>query len=132
MGAFSIWHWLIVLLVLVAIFGLPLLAIIMEKTDKRTKRLPFLYWLLGYYGLSFILNLVNVDSTVGVSLMAIVGLVMFVLLYPFMQQYVRRARDAGMGKVIAYLSIIPFVNIITTLILLFKVSAEVQDIQSEA
>ena len=35
-----------------------------------------------------------------------------------MQRYVRRAREAGKGKLLAYFSIVPVVNMVTTIVLL--------------
>jgi len=46
------------------------------------------------------------------------------ILYPFFQRIVRRARDAGMGKAIAYWSIFPGVVLFTSIFLLLKGSSK--------
>jgi uncharacterized membrane protein YhaH (DUF805 family) len=52
-----------------------------------------------------------------------VCILMFLIYIFFLSRaYVRRSRDAGLSKSVAYLSIIPGVNIVTTLILLIAKS----------
>ena len=120
MGTFSIWHWLIVLLVLLFIFGLPTLAVAKENSNLRTNRREFLLWIVAYIGIPFVIGFIGAlldEADISQLIGVIFGLA---IIYPLYQRFVRRARDVGMGKTIAYLSIVPLVNIITTLILLFK------------
>ena len=122
MGTFSIWHWLIVLLILLFMIGLPALAVAKEDTELLTSRREFLLWITAYIGVPMIIGLVGgLLGDDGIS--QLIGLVfVFAVIYPLYQRYVRRARDAGMGKNIAYLSIIPVVAFLTTIILLVKPS----------
>ena len=124
MGAFSIWHWLIVLVVLFFIFGLPLLGVINENSEKRATRREFLYWVIAYFGGAYLIQILG-DLTGSIEIAYPVS-VIFVLAiaYPFYQRVVRRSRDAGMGKKIAYISVIPIVYFVCFLILLIKPSKE--------
>ena len=120
MGTFSIWHWIVILF----IFLMPVIAIATEKTDLKTTRINFLIWLfgvsLGSAVFGSIIPLIVEDQGAARIVVLVFGLC---LVFPLYRQYVRRARDSGMGKTIAYLSVIPLVNLITTLILLFKKGA---------
>ena len=119
MGSFSIWHFLVVFV----IFGLPVLAIIKENTGQKIGRLVFFYWILIYIGAPFVINYVGFAIGVDNITRPLSFVFWIALIYPIYQRTVRRARDAHMGKMIAYLSIIPLVNVVTTLILLSKPSS---------
>ncbi|MFD2205417.1 DUF805 domain-containing protein [Kiloniella antarctica] len=124
MGTFSIFHWLIVLVVLFIIFGLPLLAVIFEKSEKRITRLVFLYWIIAYFGGAFFIE--TLGDLTGFTEIAdpAIGIFILAMSYPFYQRVVRRARDAEMSKKIAYISVIPIVYFICFLILIIKPSKE--------
>ncbi|MBT4934723.1 MAG: DUF805 domain-containing protein [Rhodospirillaceae bacterium] len=126
MVSFSIWHLIIVLLLVGGMFGIPVLAIRKENTDIRLKRLQFLYWIIGGYLIipaifGYVMGTMQVETD---TINAIGFLYGIAVAYPVFQRIVRRARDAGKGKKIAYLSIIPFVNIVTMLMLIFTRSVE--------
>ena len=122
MGAFGIWQWLIVFLAIFVMFGLPVLAIWKENSEQRLGRLKFFYWILAIVVVPFFIRVVGgiFEAEVVPNLLAFIFLI--AIIYPVYQRVVRRARDVGMGKMIAYLSVIPLVNIVTTLILLLKPS----------
>lgn len=122
MGTFSIWHWIIVLVAFLIIFGLPVYAVYRENSNECLSRLGFLKWFgLYYLGVPIVsglaLGFFGVEDKTIEGLGSLYGIM---LMYPLFQRVVRRARDAGMGKGIAYLTVIPLVNIITFLILAFK------------
>lgn len=114
------WSWILILIFLGFLFGLPILAIRSENSGHKLDRIGFLYWVAVYFGVP--VTIAAAGEAFGAQLIA--SLLAFVfaiaIIYPVYQRYVRRARDAGMGKMIAYVSVIPFVNLVTTLILLFK------------
>lgn len=90
---------------------LPVAAILVENTERTISRLPFFGWVLAFAFVPMIIS-----AVAGTIASLAVGLL---LVWPVYQKYVQRARDAGMGKLIAFLSIVPLVSLITTLILLF-------------
>lgn len=96
---------------LAAILAVAVIAVVTENSEETTGRLTFLAW-----SLAFMLVPSLVSAVAGTMASFVLALVMT---YPVYQVYVRRARDAGMSKTIAYLSIVPLVSIVTSLILLF-------------
>jgi uncharacterized membrane protein YhaH (DUF805 family) len=121
MGTFSLWHWLIILL----IFSIPVAAVATESSNKTTSRRNLSFWILGIFVIcnvtSFVTYLVTKD---GKFSNLSVFIIFMIASFPLYQRYVRRARDAGMGKTIAYISILPVANLVCPIILLFKSSAE--------
>lgn len=121
MGTFSIWHWVVFFVVVFLMFGLPALAIAKESSELLTSRREFLLWIAAALGVPLIIGTAVVllggdeKTANGIGMLFV-----FLIIYPLFQRYVRRARDAGMGKLIAYLSIIPGVILATTVILLLK------------
>jgi uncharacterized membrane protein YhaH (DUF805 family) len=125
MGALSGFHFLILFVIFIVIFGVPITATLTENSDKVIKRRNFLYWIVGYLSVPFFISYIgeflNIgDITDGVSLL-------FILVgsYPFYQRIVRRARDVGMSKRIAFVSMIPIVFFVCIAILVIKPSKEV-------
>jgi uncharacterized membrane protein YhaH (DUF805 family) len=112
---FSIWE----LIILLVIFGVPLVAVYRENSEHRINRLPFLLWVVAPYVVGLIGGYLG--GTLGSEgFGGFVGLVVALAIsYLSYQRYVRRAREAGLGKLIAYLSVIPLVNVLTTLVLIF-------------
>ncbi|WP_299374987.1 hypothetical protein [uncultured Kiloniella sp.] len=124
MGALSGFHFLILLVVFLVIFGVPITAILTENSDKTIKRRNFLYWIVGFLSVPFLISYIGelwnvTEITDSVSLL-------FILIgsYPFYQRMVRRARDAGMSKRIAFVSMIPIVFFVCITILVIKPSKE--------
>ncbi len=58
MGTFSIWHWVIVLLVILILFGLPSLAVYRENSSERLLRIGFLKWIGIYVGIPILFSFV--------------------------------------------------------------------------
>lgn len=105
-------------------FGLGLLivsilAVLFEESDKTISRLPFFGWVLALVLLPVIASAIAGIFTTDVGQLFASLAATLALTYPVLQRYVQRARDAGMGKTIAFLSVIPLVSIVTSLILLF-------------
>lgn len=123
----------------VAIALIPILGVYFENSDKLLTRKYFVPLAL-VYGICIPLVLWS-SETIGLTFeqWVIAKLIWLVTGYFVMQCYVRRARDAGFGKVIAYLSIIPFsiipfLNTLTSLLLLIapsvKCDATIEDVDS--
>jgi len=96
--------------------------VLFERSDKVIARGNFAVWVVVFCVVPVLLSLIG-PASLGRSAAIVIGsfaLVLIVGQWFLMQRYVRRARDAGMGKTIAYISILPIVNIVTTLILLTK------------
>ena len=96
-------------------------------------RKGFAYWVFGlvaFYLVSGVIGgLLEVQENsedlnnfvwIGAIFSVSVVLITIAVSYPFFQRIVRRARDAGMGKAIAYCSIIPGVFFFTGIFLLLK------------
>lgn len=122
MGTFSIWHWLIVLLVLLFI-GLPIIAIKTEKSDRTISRTVYLYWIIGWIAYNVILSSVGEVATLPEQAFFVVaGLhIAGMLVYQtwFYRLMVKRLRDAGQGKSLAYVAIVPIANMLIPIFLLF-------------
>src|SRR3954447_5049539 len=117
MGLTSAWHWILVLLVLAILFGIPIAATYRENSGAKLKRRGFAVWLIGIIALGL------VEDFVTFSPVAIVfGIAWLLIAYLFQQAVVRRARDAGFGKKVAYYATIPLVNIVVCVFLLVKPS----------
>jgi len=128
MGGLSIWHWVIVFLFLFFGFGLPAIAVRNERSNIRLRRSGFVWWVAIPMAIAFTMELAG--AALGLVDFIVVGIISVLACayeYFFFQRVVRRARDAGLGKAIAYWSIVPIVNIGTTLFLLFKPSAELPE-----
>jgi uncharacterized membrane protein YhaH (DUF805 family) len=116
MGSFSIWHWLIVLLVL----AFPAIVVATERSGKRASRSIFALGLgvvLFYACLPDVLWLFF-DVQIG-NLIGLIWLVGIALTVWFYRLIVQRARDAGHSKIIAYLACVPAVNLFVYIYLLF-------------
>jgi len=116
-GSFSIWHWIILL----AIFGVPLVAVALERSNKRISRKEFLLWAIGIVASSAALNFV-LRELFGMAGTVVWFIAFLAASYFYQQALVRRARDAGHGKTLAYLAVIPVLNIAIMIYLLIKPS----------
>ena len=120
--SFEIWPALII----VAFLALPIIAIWTEKSDRRLKRGQFAKRFLGLWFAVIVIEIVLITTldgqdklvgaplTMGISICAV---------FPLFRWLVQRARDSGMRKAIVYLAIIPLVNLIILIYLLFKKTA---------
>ncbi len=118
MGTFSIWHWIIVLLVTAIYVGIPVVATLREDSGRTTSRGEFIAWIVGVFlllpfGGVLVGTLIStfLPPIIGSAVPALLWLACIVLFYPLQQHVVRRLREAGFGKDMAYLSVIPVVNV---------------------
>lgn len=123
MGGFSIWHLLIVVL----IFGIPAIAVATERSEARIARKQYIAWIAGIIAVEIVLGVIAEaigrkggasPALGGIGMLIRLGLVFF--LY---RLFVQRCRDAGIGKWLAYVAIIPVVNLAVMVFLMFKPTA---------
>lgn len=113
-----------VLIALVLFIGVPAVAVYREKSELTMRRRDFVLWVVLY--LIVLPVVANIVAKIMPSL-AVDGVLVLVGLwvaYIFYQRVVRRARDAGMGKRIAYIGAIPVANLVVFVILMVTRSAQ--------
>ena len=108
---------------IVVVIVAPIVAIYRENGNLTIRRGRFALWILLY--LIVAPTVVNVVAEIlpdiaGYAIVAIIGAV---VTYLFYQRVVRRARDAGKGKRIAYVGVIPIANLVVFVILMIVRSA---------
>ncbi len=116
-----------VLIALVLFIGVPAVAVYREKSDLTLGRRDFVLWVVLY--LIVLPVVANVVAKIMPSL-AVDGVLVLVglcIAYIFYQRVVRRARDAGKGKRIAYVGAIPLANLVVFVILMVTRSAQPGD-----
>ncbi len=116
-GFFNVW-----LIILVVAIGLPIIIIATENSDRTLSRQRYLYRVLTFVGLillSSVLNQLPGDSGAGQLISGLADLAAFAYGLYFYRPIVQRLRDAGRGKALAYVAIIPLLNIIIPIYLLF-------------
>jgi hypothetical protein len=115
----SIWDWLILLIILAC----PALIVATERSGKRASRRKFavssFFW-LPLICLPDVLWLFFNLRTDVVSVAAFIARILIAIW--FYRLTVRRVRDAGHQKSVAYLACLPVVNIVFFLYLLFPSS----------
>ncbi len=113
-----------VLIALVLFIGVPAVAVYREKSELTMRRRDFVLWVVLY--LIVLPVVANIVAKIMPSL-AVEGVLVLVglwIAYIFYQRVVRRARDAGMGKRIAYIGAIPVANLVVFVILMVTRSAQ--------
>ena len=113
-----------VLIALVLFIGVPAVAVYREKSELTMRRRDFVLWIVLY--LIVLPVVANIVAKIMPSL-AVEGVLVLVglwIAYIFYQRVVRRARDAGMGKRIAYIGAIPVANLVVFVILMVTRSAQ--------
>jgi hypothetical protein len=116
MGSFSIWHWLIVILIIAS----PAIVVATERSDKRSSRGKFAIALVIMFAVLSLRDIfylfLDIDPS---SVSGIFTLASIITAIWFYRVIVQRVRDAGFSKKIAYLSCIPIINLAFFLYLLF-------------
>jgi len=124
--SYGIWPALII----VAFLALPIIAIWTEKSDRRLKRGQFAKRFFGLWFAVIVLEIVLMTTLDGQDKLvgALVTMGMSICaVFPLFRWLVQRARDSGMSKAVVYLAIIPLVNLIILVCLLFKKTALVTE-----
>lgn len=104
--------------IIVVMIAVPIVAIYRENSDLTMRRGRFALWVLLF--LIVAPTVVNVVGEIlqNIAVYAVLGAIGAVITYLFYQRVVRRARDAGKGKRIAYIGVIPVVNLVVFVILM--------------
>jgi hypothetical protein len=115
MGSFSIWHWLVILI----FFGVPVLAIATERSDRILTRGGYGLWLSG----TLLFGLVGQQLNFGSATLFVIacGLLIHFL---YNRAVALRPREAGHGKGLAYLGILPLLKILLAIYLLVRPPAD--------
>jgi hypothetical protein len=100
--------------IFILVFAIPIIGTRNENTNKTIGRLRFLAW--------FVLALLLLFIGFAGGLSIIIVAVFFIFSYFFQQAVVRRARDAGYSKRLAYWAIVPVANLCICIYLLFASS----------
>jgi uncharacterized membrane protein YhaH (DUF805 family) len=116
------------MLLLILIIGILLIAVRTENTAKRVRRRRFFVWtlavMLSALFIEVSLGLLSYASEpillVGILTLMIGSIVLQVV---FLRVVVRRVRDTGHRKRLAYIAVIPMVNLMLFIYLLFKGSS---------
>lgn len=104
--------------VLVIVIAVPIVAVYRENSDLTIRRGRFALWVLLFLIVAPTAANVVMEVLPHIAVYAVLGVIGGVITYLFYQRVVRRARDAGKGKRIAYIGVIPIVNLIVFVILM--------------
>jgi hypothetical protein len=126
--------WGLVLALL--IFGRPALAIVTERFGRTIPRGRFALWLTGAAACCIFGGEIPINVRGPTGAPAPLGLAIFVgllsVVFFYNRAVVRRLRDAGHGKALAYFGLIPFVNVAVAVYLLIKPTAAGRDVAEPA
>ena len=101
--------------------GLYVYGVKSEDPKARAFRREFIFWLIGLCILNFIMSLI-IEIFPGAS--GIIALIYSaVIAYPTAQVVTRRCQDAGLSRTEAYLFLVPILNLILFIVLIFKGSS---------
>ena len=134
MGTFSIFHWLFIFV----LFALPVVPILLASKSKRLARGSFILRTIGVVVFFYVFQLVggivgfgfvNMDAlagtVAGVIILAIVAIVTALLVNVFFTLWVvHRLQDCGWNKWLALALLLPVVNILFIIIIMFPASKD--------
>ena len=127
----GVWQVVLVFMIFPALYiGLPALIIWKEQSGNTLNRIQFAKRIFGTLGTLFILGFLIAVLPIEYAEEAASGaqvLAAIVLIFPFYRWIVQRSRDAGVKKIMVYLSIVPLLNIAMFLYFLFKPTMEPMD-----
>ncbi len=106
---------------LIVLFGPAIAGVAIGNAGRTITRGPFALWVVGILFAAFVIQAVVAasfqGSTASIGFSTISMAVCSFLLY---QRIARRAYDAGFEKWFAYVAILPVVNLVLIIVLLFK------------
>ena len=112
-----------VLVALALLIAVPAVAVYRENSDLTMGRGAFALWVALYViVLPTVWNIVS-KALPSLAVDAVLAVAGACIAYVFYQRVVRRARDAGKGKRIAYIGVIPLANLVVYIILMVVRSA---------
>lgn len=98
-------------------FAIPVAAVATENSGHRLRRGPYAAQLALVIAL--VVPALLLTRYVGLTGLAL----LMAIVFWFYRMIVKRARDSGLGKGICYAAVIPLVNLIVAIYLLFRPSA---------
>ncbi len=108
---------------LVLVIAVPIVAIYRENSDLTMRRGRFALWVLLYLIVAPTVANVVAEILPNIAVYVVLAVIGGIVTYLFYQRVVRRARDAGKGKRIPYIGVIPIANLIVFVILMIVRSA---------
>ena len=108
---------------LVMMIAVPIVAIYRENSDLTIRRGRFALWVLLYLIVAPTVGNVVAEVLPNIAVYVVLAVIGAVITYIFYQRVVRRARDAGKGKRIPYIGVIPIANVVVFVILTIARSA---------
>lgn len=119
----------IIALALIAYSGIPAAAIATDKSKRKMGRKSFLFWILGLVLLATLRSLIKEEADLGgvggwamffnfINL-ALVALKAIIVFWVFARRVLWRVRDTGWKPAFSYIYVIPLVNLIFIIVLLF-------------
>jgi uncharacterized membrane protein YhaH (DUF805 family) len=118
MNSFGTWD----LVVLLVMLGVPLVATVTENSGRCDPRGAFVWWVVGLViGCPALTLILGAVADANGRMIAFLASAAFAFVYQ--QALVRRARDAGQSKTLAYIAVIPVVSLGVMIYLLFKGTA---------
>lgn len=104
--------------VVVVAIVVPVIAVYRENSDLTIRRGRFALWVLLFLIVAPTVVNVVMEVLPHIAVYAVLAVIGGVITYFFYQRVVRRARDAGKGRRIAYIGVIPVVNLVVFVILM--------------
>ena len=108
---------------LVLVIAVPIVAIYRENSDLTMRRGRFALWVLLYLIVAPTVANVVAEILPNIAVYVVLAVIGGIVTYLFYQRVVRRARDAGRGKRVPYIGVIPIVNVVVFVILMIVRSA---------
>ena len=109
--------------VLVIVIAVPIVAIYRENSGLTMRRGRFALWVLLYLIVAPTVANVVAEILPNIAVYVVLAVIGGIVTYLFYQRVVRRARDAGKGKRIPYIGVIPIANVVVFVILMIVPSA---------
>ncbi len=108
---------------LVLVIAVPIVAIYRENSDLTMRRGRFALWVLLYLIVAPTVANVVAEILPNIAVYVVLAVIGGIVTYLFYQRVVRRARDAGRGKRVPYIGVIPIANVVVFVILMIVRSA---------
>lgn len=107
-----------VFVIFAVLMAVPAVAVYRENSDLTMRRRPFVLWVLLYLIVLPPIGNAVANLVPGLATDAVLSVLGGCIAYVFYQRVVRRVRDAGKGKRIAYIGVIPVANLVVYIILM--------------
>lgn len=129
----GVWQLILIALILAIVVGIPAHAIATDRTDRSIQRNVWWQWTGIYVGFLIVVWLLEQladkavkspgQTVVAWTYWAVLMVMSFILPWLMARRFLWRVRDAGWKPKLAYLFILPLINFIPWLLLLFLPTA---------